>query len=267
MTISSDVNSIQYNAFRTSTDLISVTYLGTSEPAATNRPFEGCDSLETVCVPSNYESTTFGDLDNICKSDTCKDLVSEINQCYEVTCVGGNAKVEKRENVTRWESRSNGCIEYSCDNNTGIVAAVKCGKDDVCIDGECVKFSELKKQGYSAVMDLEGMNEADVNASDVERILSTETDPESDMKVGTVIGDDGSALSIVVNVPAEIDADAFTDSVGKINKEDCNYVKYRAFCFCNETRVISKELDDFSGANRNAVISVMILAMFLFVFM
>lgn len=119
-----DVISIGESAFLGCLLLSTVKYFGTSAPECGGRVF---NSVKSYCVPVDYSSQYF------CNNSVPSNMTeySNHNHCYqELVCTGGETIVKKRENATSWESRSNECVEYFCDNNTG-------GKNrSICVDSE-----------------------------------------------------------------------------------------------------------------------------------
>jgi len=86
-------------------------------------------------------------------------LIEQENHCFEVVCKSNKWRVQKRKNATDEEgSKSHGCAQYQCQNETGEVlyAPEACNDGDPCYIGECDEASgECKydlKSGYDELV-------------------------------------------------------------------------------------------------------------------
>jgi len=86
----------------------------------------------------------------------------EENECYEVVCDAVNNKwiLKEKENVTEWISRTNGCVNYTCHNSSGLISEPIKSCDDrigcyigfcnestgTCDYSETSDWEELKKE-------------------------------------------------------------------------------------------------------------------------
>ena len=85
--------------------------------------------MQNVWVPIDYEPDTFLGIPVHSHSKSLESLRSQNNQCYRVLVQSENpddAIIEKRENATDWERRSNNCTEFFCNNETGPVSRITC---------------------------------------------------------------------------------------------------------------------------------------------
>ena len=141
ITIPSSVASIGSYAFNGCNNLTSVIYLGSNDPTEENTDsiFNGCDQLKFVCVSSSYNNSSFCGLNQFCKHESCESFLH--NQCYENPVCNRNKTIsmEKRENATLWESKTTGCYEFQCHNESGPMYWKQCNKtNEVCENDQCV---------------------------------------------------------------------------------------------------------------------------------
>jgi len=130
--IPATITTMYTGIFDACTNLMSVVYKGNYDPATqAYYIFDSCESLEFICVPPEYESETFGEKTEFCKSSACEELASQINYCYEVVnCSEDGGEVRQRASAAEWEGKSSGCIEYKCVNETGLADPIS--HDEFC---------------------------------------------------------------------------------------------------------------------------------------
>jgi len=135
------VASIGNNAFSNCTNLKSVFYQGSN--VISNNAFSSCDNLGTICTSPDYNSASFCGK-NVTYGN-CRDFMQLFNQCYVPVLEGTDFVQQKRKNATEWESRSNQCYEYQCDNSTGPISHKRQNateweeKTTPCVTFECAK--------------------------------------------------------------------------------------------------------------------------------
>jgi len=68
------------------------------------------------------------------KRENATEWEDKSNECYNYVCVNeSGGKYELRDNTAEWESQSNGCYEYVCDNESG---EAKSGRRDNATEWE-----------------------------------------------------------------------------------------------------------------------------------
>lgn len=65
-----------------------------------------------------------------------------MNACFEVVCLDNKWTVVERHNSTDWKKRSDGCVNYVCDNDTGGQFDNRCWKSEKvtrrCVNHQCI---------------------------------------------------------------------------------------------------------------------------------
>jgi len=142
--ISSTVTQIGNYAFSSCYNLTSMTFHELTAPQCGTNSFS---SGVNVYGPIDYNSTEFcgKTVNSNVSASTLEDLREHNNHCYEVIVYDeNNTSVRKRDNATEWESRTNVCGVFTCDNETGPV------KQDFCVSSnpypKCF-VSECKRSG------------------------------------------------------------------------------------------------------------------------
>ena len=159
ISIPSSVESIDNNAFFYCENLQSIVYLGNSDPypmSGRQPPFDGCDSLKYICVPSDYRNSSFCGVYGVSLSKvvTTEEYNNMTNHCFEAVCLGNEIGQKQRMNASEWINRTNGCIAYECDNTTGRVSRNKCKDDMICFnDTECVGEDEMTNKTWTVVIE------------------------------------------------------------------------------------------------------------------
>ena len=212
--IPENVTFIGNNAFIGCSNLTSVSFFGTSDPCQSSSDvFSLCDSFNLTCVSDNYESASFCGRSITCKSSSCETITEQHNQCYEVVSNGTECVVRKRIKATEWENRTNGCWEYHCDNESGLIPPqIKCTSEGnshmLCIDDtECIEENDIPIK--------EWMVEIFFNHSGSPLITSNQIVTElnelsgispSDVSVSVEYDEDGKITRVVVFVNEETTA-------------------------------------------------------------
>jgi len=130
------------------------------------------DSFDFACVSPDYKSTSFCELNDVCKSKNCGELTTRINQCFDVvSCDGGNFTIEIKTDASAWKQQSDGCFEHFCDNGRGNVVWSLCNSSDkderVCADDKCMNFDSLRLLGWTVVITVKDMGVEDYNKTEV----------------------------------------------------------------------------------------------------
>ena len=213
--IPDSVSSIGKNAFYECKNLQSLSYLGDSDPGiSSSNVFNGCESLNMICASESYNSTSFCGKNISCRSSFCEKLN---NQCYESVIEGFICKSKMIESVQLLEDESNGCVEYSCDNESGTFAIPKCNNNDnitICVDGECIDEKDIKDRRYK--IEIEMKDETILTTpNDIATELSNMTSIDvSDMTIGVEYDGDGKYITrIIVYVNDKEQAKTIEDKV------------------------------------------------------
>ena len=113
-------------------------------------------------------------------------------------CDSGNAaSLKKRENVTQWEGRSNGCYKFQCHNEMGPIYWKQCNKtDEVCENYQCVRKEEVL---YTVTIEVEGMDVSSFSLIEIRSLLSDLTNIEKDkFRIRIDASDKGEIRNIIV---------------------------------------------------------------------
>jgi len=218
-----NVPSIGSSTFEGCTNLQSMVYLGYSDPLGKSAfdIFNGCSNLSFVCVPKEYSSSSFCGLNTICKHESCESLF--YNHCYEKPkCVNGVISMNKRENASLLEGKSNDCFEFKCLNDSGVMVENKCGrKGQTCEDDKCVEIKpEDERDDIVIEIEVEDMNVTLMDLTDIKRQISDLASiEEEDLKVRVESDDDGRILHIVVIFDGEESAFFVSEVLNEAIKE------------------------------------------------
>jgi len=169
---------------------------------------------------------------------SCADLSEESNQCYEVVVNSrSDAVVIRRDGVKDWEDRTNDCVEYTCDNESGFNVTGKClnkdGVNYVCTsDNECVESDVQIEDGKTIVIQIKPVDSEDVNISKIVSIVSNLTGIDREqMKITIEIDERGRVVRILIYVQDRKTAEIIAKKVDEITIENCVYV------LCQKIRV------------------------------
>ena len=226
VTLLTTVESIDNFAFRECFKLESVIYLGNKNPGSTLDTFDEYPLLDTICVPTNCNSSSFLGRIDLCKSDACEDLAAQANQCFEMSCNENIAVITKRKNVTLWEEESDGCIKFKCDNNSGIVPIAKCeSSGEVCLNGECLDNNQLNnRDGSVAVIEIDAFKLDTLNRTSILLNISKLADVDVDrIQITIDVDENGEVQHIIVITEDEASADDIAHATNAMNKaDDCD---------------------------------------------
>jgi len=120
LNLPSTVTSISYDAFGNCKKILGIAYHGLRNPCV-DSAFRGCLEISAVCAPTEYNSTEFCGITEVCTSviSQCQAVYDKMNHCYELGCVNGTALLKRRRNATLWESKASKCNIYECLNDSG----------------------------------------------------------------------------------------------------------------------------------------------------
>ena len=214
ITIPSSVTSIGSNAFSGCNSLTSVIYLGSNDPDSSgDSSLNQSKNLKFVCVSASYNNNSFCGFNHFCKHESCDSFLRYANQCYEPVCNENNAiSIERRNNATKWESRSNGCYEFHCYNDSGPIYWKNCNRTgEICENGQCV--SEKEEVTYSVEIDVDRLNVTDINMNELQDTISNLTNVEEDkIRIQVDTNDNDEIVRIIVTV---VDDDEATEKISE----------------------------------------------------
>ena len=125
-----NLSAIAVDVFDLCENLQSVLYLGTSYPKVLATSSILLNMTALICVSESYSSTLFCGR-NVSSGDLCFDLIIEGDTCFK----------KKKDSLVEWEKKSNACVNYSCDNETGFLSFSLCNGTDQMVtctkDGKC----------------------------------------------------------------------------------------------------------------------------------
>jgi len=200
-----------------------------------------CDETTGDCV---YE-----------KKSEWNELFPKENKCYEVKCKGDDWALEKRNGVLEWEGRTDKCVEYLCDNETGFIFRGICSSTNearhFCVESLCIDSDEEQKAQANAVVEIE-MTADSVQIGDMNLTLLMETlselcnVPSNKMRIGYESNNRGFVFRMYFYVDEESAADRIVETLSKLNKEQCSY---GVICHM-ESFVVSYQNGHVSGSKR-----------------
>ena len=226
VTLPSSLTSIDSSAFDSCYELHSVVYRGSANPAQNpSSSFDRLSEASFVCVPKSYSSRSFCGLTTFCKHESCESFLH--NQCFEPVCEASNTiTMIKRKNATEWENRTNGCVDYKCFIDNGAVFWRKCNSTEkikrVCEEDQCkVVEGDKEKETITIEIEVEGLDAANFNASEVQIVLSNLTNIEADkLRIQAEINDKNQVVRVVVVVEDQNTAEVISEAVNEIKPEE-----------------------------------------------
>ena len=232
ITIPDNVKNIETNAFLGCNNLESVTYQGMSNPNISGNVFNQCYSLKFICVPLSYSGTSFCEKTNIAFSAHCEELKDDSNECYEVIPINKEWISQQKHEVEQWESQTDECVQYFCDNDTGMVAKSRCDKNSgpMCMDGKCIQNDTLYEgDGYVVIIELKPSSDVYLNSNTAKDFICEISGLIKEECDGIVFAveyeDDGTILRMTVHVERESTADVIAESVK--NCSESNHQMHR----------------------------------------
>jgi len=105
--------------------------------ALVSQPRELCNNASACFTGKCNEKTGKCEYKRVSGYD---ELKKNENQCYEVVCNGNNEwSLKLRDDMSRWIDKTNGCVKYDCDNQTGKYSTVieSCNNAPACYVGFC----------------------------------------------------------------------------------------------------------------------------------
>jgi len=245
VSLPASVISIGTRAFQYCYDMENVFYEGSID-FPSSRAFE-FSHMNALCVSPDYYSSSFCDvdLDSYSSLPICQQFRSMFNHCYKGTHINGDFIQHKRKNATLFESRTNGCVECHCYNESGAVSWALCNATDdvtrICIDDRCVETNNTSKgKEWSVVLEIEGIKPSELNATEIiNEITSLTGISEDELSVGIEISKSGYISRVIVYVADEETTAIIATAVEGIDKgKEC---EYGFLCRTKSVRVQSNE--------------------------
>ena len=173
-----------------------------------NACFEySCDN-ETGVKPTALKSCNNGCSEGVCNETTgacvyqADGLVE--NSCYEVVCINNQSVLQETDNVKEWISRTNGCVEYQCLNDTGQKFTVLCPNDGthVCVNETCISRDEVETEEWNKlILEMQNFTVDDENSFLLLDAITNSTDiPPENLIIATEIDDDGTITHVIILV-------------------------------------------------------------------
>jgi len=230
------------NAFQDCSSLMSVTFLGTRE-VNSYPAFGMCNMLDIVCVPAAYEGNGFGNK-TVYKSDNCEQVVKQTNKCYGMTVTGTEISVWQRDSAKKWENQTNGCEEFKCDNEIGLVSWGKCnstsGNTMMCLNGTCQEEGQMMQEYTIEISLVEPFSATSIMSLDVLGDLHDATEYDTtNWIIGLETNEQGNVVQIVV--VGDFDSQTANGVQLKLNEiergENC---QYGILCNMSGVRIVTE---------------------------
>jgi len=216
-TLPSTVNKFYFGAFLGCTNLRSFAFLGKKDPfvSGSDGVFSGCDNLKLVCVPPSYDDDSFCGRDDICKHDSCESFLP--NQCYDPVCSNGTITKVRSNNADEWESKSNSCYEYQCDEDKGPIYWKQCNNsgsmERVCENDQCIEKYQAR---LCVEISVEDIDVGSLNMTELRKTISSLTNvEESKLKIQADVNEKGEVVHLKIMVDDETTADTIKDKINK----------------------------------------------------
>jgi len=266
ISIPASVTSIDMFVFQGCEKLKSITYAGVSDPCKGGL-FGILDSLSDICVSLDYASSRLCGLEVNIDMSLFEHLRIHNNHCFGVIVCSDNvtSSISYRANATSWEDRSNGCVDYSCSNETGEVLTSKCTNknEGICAGDACTSIKNLKGDGCAIEFEvLEGIRVADFNITYILTTLSEDGNvPADNLTLGMEMDADGYLLHLYVTVADEETAQTLQQSLNYCFDSDPSTVPEYSPCYVVVHFFKSMELKEcgLSEGNQVAAVTSLIL--------
>ena len=226
--IPASVVSIQGHAFSLCSSLASVSYMGSFDPdRSSGDAFKNCKNLQLICVPPNYNSSSFCGKNVSCTSESCELVQPGINHCYELVHERNECIVKKL--YLEWEELEDECFDYECLNDTGfVVSGSKCDNNMICVDDKCINEDELRD--WTISIDIDSSDTNPVNMTEVKMEVSLLTNVDvNDFEISVDYDADGHAVRVIIYAGDESTANNIKAKIDNLDKgESCEGVLCRS---------------------------------------
>jgi len=199
-----------------------VTYPGSFSPLCPNELFDSCDSLKHVCVPLDFDASSFCGWKVYCDSEQFANFSASHNHCFEVlVCDNATASVRKRANATAWEIHQVACMEFQCDNESRISSNSKCTSSQTCINDECVETTDFSsKYDWSTTLEIDDLDAVYLNSTKLLQTLSSGSGIDaSKMRISTEVDERGKVTRVVVYLTDKQSAKDMADFANGCSKQ------------------------------------------------
>jgi len=252
------VTSIEVGAFDGCNKLTQVYYLGYQKYET--KAFTSCSALEKVCVPPDYEGSTFCDA-NV-TPDKCEDLTKLFNHCYYPSYTFDSFYQLKRDNATKWELHTNTCGVFVCDNATGPIAWSACNSSDdnsrLCMKEKCIDNYTTTLEGWYVDIEFDGVNFTLIDASAIDATIAG---LGANATVGISADPEGQVTHIILDVADQAVATLISNGVQALaNSSLCEY-QYGVLCDYKEITVRGPESSSEKQSSSAVSIHASVLAL------
>ena len=249
ITIPSRITTIGREAFKDCKNLAYLEYLGTTEVDHDIRVFSGCGSLKFICFPKEYNDTTFCDETGIGFSTNCETLKEDENECYFVSPIDGEWKVQMKEEFAIWNNQTDSCVEYKCDNNKGLYAESICPEDTQCVNENCTEETDIEGDYVITVEFEDDVNVAFISTTTIIAYVSDKTNVDcNSVEVSVVFNPIKENWNVQFFVKGESDATSIASSL--INDSSSYHIR----SVTSTQRAKAKELSLSGAATADIII-------------
>jgi len=235
--------------FLTSSKVVLLFYQGAN--SSFNFGFFGAAS---VCVPPGYNADTFGNQSVTSDAPICKSFRSMFDNCSKGSYVNGQVVKERRRVAREWEDQTNGCVEYRCDNETGLVSWSNCNSTSettwICVNEQCIEKNQKTSNEVAIEIELEeGVSIDEVNTTSIADVLSTRLGIDANkLTIGWTNDDERNILSVIIYVKNDDIAQVIYDALDKIERS--GQCEFGILCVKKTVHIIPK-YQELSEAYRN----------------
>ena len=189
-----------------------------------------------------------------------KELLDQENACYEAVCEGGEYSHRKRLNITIWDGKTEGCLKYECNNESGIVLHSNCRDESkyICVSDSCIEKLVFIKDKWTIEIDIESVDSSKVNITQIQISIKEMSGIEiEEDAIGIEVEEKSNTIRIYINAADEETARYIIESIERNREEGCSDV---ILCHSGTTtRVITESLTLSAAPNENATITILML--------
>jgi len=222
MTIPETVTFVGEDAFGDDDALETLFYQG-SEDSITCED-QRHSKVTTMCVSPDYTAQKFCGITVTYNSPLCKTFQTKFSNCSRGAYDGETIVAEKKRSAKDWVSQSNGCVEYTCEENPAFNVLCESGKDGsrMCVEGECTEnWSEKVKGWYVDIQLKDGVKFEEFNMTKLVEDLNNLTKIAGDeVSVSYEVDDQGNLKHIIVKVKDEQTAQSIKTVIDDLNPDD-----------------------------------------------
>ena len=146
-----------------------------------------------------------------CLNCLCSTLVQQDGKCM----------AQKKTNASLWESQSNGCVEYQCDNKAGFISRSKCNSsnDETCVNDKCVAENSMDDKEWAVVIELNMTGDEKIAPEEISAELSELSGVNSsEFSIGIEYDSKGKPVRVIVYVTDKETAAKIEASLNEIDK-------------------------------------------------